>query len=302
VTLGYIMGLIYSRLKFLLEAKRSGVEYTTTAMIGNQKISLSIKEKRAIEKEYGISLGTMSFRYNERQYADMLIRGALDIKNLGIIDYSDYEGANLLIDLNYEIPSIMYNKYDAVIDGGTIEHVFNFPAAIKNYMNMIKVNGSIFIFSNANNHCGHGFYQFSPELFYSIFSKRNGFRTESVVLMEHKYPGALAGEKQVCYSVKNPIDVRRRAIIVNKSPLGIMVHAKKEKEAKIFETFPFQSDYINLWEKKGEDDTIRSRINNYLRTAIEHFPNRLKYKIMSVKQLHNSSLRNDKEFFKQLKN
>ena len=35
--------------------------------------------------------------------------------------------------------------------------------------------GVLYIATPANNHCGHGFYQFSPELFFSLLSPKNGF-------------------------------------------------------------------------------------------------------------------------------
>ena len=47
------------------------------------------------------------------------------------------------------LPERLYNAYDTVIDGGTIEHVFNVPEAL------------------------------SPELFYRVFSPENGFRVDS---------------------------------------------------------------------------------------------------------------------------
>jgi len=41
--------------------------------------------------------------------------------------------------MSQPIDTIHKNKYDLVFDGGTLEHVFNFPVAIKNCMEMVKV-------------------------------------------------------------------------------------------------------------------------------------------------------------------
>lgn len=62
-------------------------------------------------------------------------------KNVDSIDISDYEGANILLDLNEPIPQKYENKYMAVIDGGLLEHIFDFPSAIKNVMSMVSVGG-----------------------------------------------------------------------------------------------------------------------------------------------------------------
>ena len=59
--------------------------------------------------------------------------------------------------------------------------IFNFPVAIRNLMRMAKVGGQVFLTTPANNFCGHGFYQFSPELAYRIFALENGFEPASVV-------------------------------------------------------------------------------------------------------------------------
>ena len=67
------------------------------------------------------------------------------------------------------------NKYTLVIDGGCLEHIFNFPVAIKNCMEMLQEGGHFIGITPANNLMGHGFYQFSPELYFRIFSKENGF-------------------------------------------------------------------------------------------------------------------------------
>jgi len=290
------MGLIYSRLKLLLEAKNTGVDYSNTAMIGRQKISLTKREYKKLETVYDLNIEKDNFNFKERDYADLLIKKYLDIKELKIIDYSDYEGATIKLDLNFPIPNHLHNKFDVLIDGGTIEHIFNFPIAIKNYMNMIKMNGSIFIFTNANNHFGHGFYQFSPELFFRIFNENNGFELKSVILVQHPFPGAELSEKQICYKVADPQKIGRRSTIVSKSPLGIMVHAIKRENTSIFKEMPIQSDYSKVWgnyengKKNNNKKTIRFLINL--------LPRKIKNNILGMRQIHKFSINNDKEFFK----
>jgi len=45
----------------------------------------------------------------------------------------------------------MTGAYTTVIDGGSLEHVFNFPQAIANCMNMVAVGGHFIGLSPANN-------------------------------------------------------------------------------------------------------------------------------------------------------
>ena len=65
-----------------------------------------------------------------------------------------------------------------------MEHLFDVKQVLSNYMNLVKIGGSLFICTNANNLCGHGFYQFSPEFFYRVFTEANGFAVESLCLIE----------------------------------------------------------------------------------------------------------------------
>lgn len=98
------------------------------------------------------------------------------------MDASKYEGASVVQDLNQPVPDSLKERFDAIFDGGTLEHVFNIPAALKNCMEMTKVGGRFYMHTCANNLCGHGFYQFSPELFYRVFSEQNGFEVERMVI------------------------------------------------------------------------------------------------------------------------
>ena len=84
-----------------------------------------------------------------------------------------YESAKHLHDMNEGIPGDFKEKYTAVLDAGSLEHIFNFPVAIKNRMDMVNVSGHYLAITPANNFCGHGFYQFSPELYFSVLTREN---------------------------------------------------------------------------------------------------------------------------------
>jgi len=58
------------------------------------------------------------------------------------VDATDYEGASFAHDLNCELPELPL-KYDAAVDGGTLEHVFNFPIALKTSMNTVQIDGRV---------------------------------------------------------------------------------------------------------------------------------------------------------------
>ena len=77
-----------------------------------------------------------------------------------------------------------------------------------------------------------------------------------------------------------------------------MVHATKIKEVKVFETYPLQSDYLNVWLKKSDQGPEISSKKNMFRSLINVLPISFKNKIRGIRQLYKSSLHHDKEFYK----
>jgi hypothetical protein len=57
------------------------------------------------------------------------------------VDTSNHEGAKFIADMNKPIPPELAGRFSAVIDGGTLEHVFDFPQAALNVAKMLKVGG-----------------------------------------------------------------------------------------------------------------------------------------------------------------
>ena len=117
-------------------------------------------------------------------FADDFFRLLLGAESIKSIDYSDYEKVDIIHDLNTPVPENLHGAFDAVVDGGSLKHIFDVKQVLTNYMNMTKVGGCLFIVTTANNLSGHGFYQFSPEFFYRVFGHANGFIVNDVILIE----------------------------------------------------------------------------------------------------------------------
>ncbi|HYG50129.1 MAG TPA: hypothetical protein VD905_04455, partial [Flavobacteriales bacterium] len=144
---------------------------------------------------------------------------------------------------NTPVPEHLKNKYSLVLDSGTLEHVFDYKTAVKNCMEMVKPGGHFIGISPANNLMGHGFYQLSPELFYSVFSTTNGFNVIKMVIAASNEKGEIKN----WYEVANPDVIKSRLHLVNNFPVYILFIAKKTAEVEIFKNIPFQSDYVTTW-------------------------------------------------------
>ena len=100
-----------------------------------------------------------------------------------------------------------------------------------------KVGGHFIMTSPANNQMGHGFYQFSPDLFYRVFSEENGYQLRALFLV----PTFSEGD---WFKIKDPATVGARvghnAAV---EQLSIFALAQRTKLVPLFSHPPQQSDY-----------------------------------------------------------
>jgi SAM-dependent methyltransferase len=107
--------------------------------------------------------------------SDIYFFQALGFSDCKALDVSAYEHADILFDLNQaETPPELVDQWDVVFDGGTIEHVFHTPNALANIFRFLKTGGRVIHMAPSSNHMDHGFYMFSPTLFWDYY-KANRF-------------------------------------------------------------------------------------------------------------------------------
>lgn len=241
------MGINRSFAQFLFYSRKNySVSFDKTVTLGRLKLYTGKEDIQALIGKYGSAKQVQDVAFND-EYSEPLFE-LLGSKQPDSMDYSDYEKATHLHDLNQPVADRFKNEYDAVLDSGTLEHVFNFPVAIKSCMEMLKTGGHFLGITPANNYFGHGFYQFSPELYYRIFSKENGFVVKTMLV------GVCGedGEVERWYRVKDPAEVRSRVMLVNNKPTYLFIIAQKTAVVPIFSSSPYQSDYTTTWQK-GEE-------------------------------------------------
>jgi hypothetical protein len=166
--------------------------------------------------------------------------GLLGAEEIESFDVSDYQGATHIQDMNEPIPAAFHERYSCVHDGGTIEHVFNLPQALKNCLQMVRLGGHFTQVNAANNFMGHGFWQFSPEMIYRSLSPENGFDVRAVLLHEAIPGGAW-------HLVADPAKVGGRVQLCNSQPTYILTIARRTAIKEIFASPPQQSDYVVEW-------------------------------------------------------
>jgi hypothetical protein len=237
------MGFDRYSTRLVLLAKKKGVDFSRTLTLGRQGLHLKDGELDGILQDAGVSLNSQQRQQfaADLPHADGLLK-ALGAASLVTVDASGYEGASVIHDMNTPIPDSLAGKFTTVIDFGTLEHVFNFPVAVRNCMQMLSVGGTFLCATTANNYLGHGFYQFSPELFFRVFSKENGFRVNEMYLCEDRHT-------RYWYQVPDPAEVRSRVELRNSRRTLMLIRAQKIAGVVPFATTPQQSDYAqDLWQ------------------------------------------------------
>lgn len=283
------MGLNINATKLLLKLRADGFEYGNVLTLGRQRLNLRKADLQKNLKTFGYQADGRHLKQKNNGYCEPFLE-LLGATHVDSMDVSDYEKATLIHDLNHAIGDEHKASYHTVIDSGTLEHVFNFPTAIRNCMELLETGGHFIGITPCNNFFGHGFYQFSPELYYRVFSKENGFAVRKMYFFIDD-PGTSF------YSVKDPAEVRERVILNNAFPAFLFVVAEKVSVQPIFKTTPQQSDYENIIWKK---EKMSKKLEKFIPKPLRKLPGPLRKVAESISIVKNETGTADSRFFKKI--
>ena len=255
------MGIDVHALNFLQHAikkKRLG----DTMTIGRQGLHVTEAEV----KEFVM----LNPDYRTHPYCEELLIEYFGATKVESIDNSDYEKATHIHNMNSPLPKHLCQSFDTVIDGGCLEHVYNAPQALANCSLLCKPGGQIIHILPANNFCGHGFWQFSPELFFSLYSTKNGYAETEVFLAD-------LSDTSRWFPVQEPKN-GKRVNVASSTELYVLVRT-------VLQTTSFshsevqQSDYAYEWEQAAMANPKPATKPGRLKQALKNMP--LVYKLLS---------------------
>jgi hypothetical protein len=264
----FVVAIDINAVKFLLDAFDRGVSFRTVLTLGH--LNLNVYPETLIRILHSRNIETSAVEELKNQdiqniYADPLFR-ALGAEQIESLDASAYQGSSIVHDMNQPLPDNLKGRFEVVYDGGSLEHIFNFPVALRNCMEMVKTGGSCFIHTIANNCMGHGFYQFSPELFYRVFSESNGFEVNRMVMH-------IVGPYGKWFEVMDPEKVGERVELINFTPTMLLIHARRVSQRLILNSFPQQSDFRNQWSSKPKQaDTKLEKTGRFRNWCAKRLP------------------------------
>lgn len=266
------MGLNAAALGLMTLARASGADFSRVVTIGRQSLDLSSDDlQRFFRKRGRADLAQGLAAMPADGYCEGLIQTAFGAQRVCSVDASDYEQAAIVHDMN--TPLEPQETFSAVLDFGTLEHVFNLPVAFDNVARLASEGAYILHMLPGNNLVGHGFYQFSPELFFQIYAPERGYEGTRVF-------AAPEGSPDVWYEVKSPRELGARVNLTSRDQMYLLVLTQKVREPVPLTQAPVQqSDYVQLWSKeprRAPTAKRRSKVARVLRTALNGVRHRLK--------------------------
>lgn len=264
------MGVDASALSLLALARTKGADFSRTVTIGRHRLDVPSEDLEDFFRAHGRDdLARIAPQMSG--YCETLLTQAFGAREVKSIDASDYEQASIIHDFN--TPMRGNETYSAVIDLGTLEHVFNVAVAFDNVAQLAAPGAHILHVLPANNLVGHGFYQFSPEFFFQLYAPERGYTGTRVF-------AAPGGQPDVWYEVRAPRDVGARVNITSRDQLYLLVLTQKVGDPVPLTEKPIQqSDYMALWgqeQRSAKAKPRRSPVERWLRSAFTSLRHRTK--------------------------
>jgi hypothetical protein len=269
------MGADFNITRLILLGHRHGVDFSATATLGRMDLHVRPRDLAALLRDFQVPIGETALSdVAHQRYADSLLM-ALGARSVESIDASAYEGATIVHDMNRPVSAGLVGRFSVIVDHGTTEHIFDFPTAMRNVIQMLAIGGHFLTATCANNFMGHGFYQFSPELYFRLFDNASGFRLRGVFLVE-------VASRGCWYRVTDPAVVRERVELRNRKATYVIAIAQKIRTVEAM-PIPQQSDYAVAWNNGVRSDNapngLKVLLKRHLPTRATKLMGDLKYRI-----------------------
>ena len=91
------------------------------------------------------------------------------IDSLESLDVMAGFGGSIIHDLNHPVPTVLQERFDFILDGGTFDHLLNVGVAFQSVARMLKPGGRVFHYNAASNYIGTAYMMFGPDLFFDYY-------------------------------------------------------------------------------------------------------------------------------------
>jgi hypothetical protein len=192
------MGLAVSIMRLMIRMHKAEPWHGPVLTLGVQDVPATYDELVKVYRSEKADFVPVPAAERRTSTSDLFKRSGLDntgyihptvfFKTLGVqgyddVDFSDFEKPTLIHDFNHPIPDAWHGRYGMVVDGGTAEHIFDIRSTLANTVQLLRVGGDVLHISPVCGWINHGFYQYSPCLFYDYYGA-NGFESLTSYLVQ----------------------------------------------------------------------------------------------------------------------
>ena len=275
------MGLGFLAATFILGEHRYRPIKGRVLTIGRQTIGVRGWQLDKLLEMYGIPKrpghvytpdgNTLGVNRTEDTISQESFFGAFTDAEVRSLDVSNYEGADIVCDLQGEVPPALFGTADFIYNGSCLDNIFDAPAAMRNMTRLLKPSGRVYHFEQGNTH-PTAYLKYSADWFMDFYAVNKFADCKAYVC---DYPSDL-GKPLVQQPNGPPLDIGRgipsttehSIVIYNFNPFvdngsGCGYDCSSVEAATRYE--------IHCIAEKGPDSTIdRSPIQKHYRVDPEH--------------------------------
>lgn len=257
------MGVDYASAKKLIQHAATHGMGRRVLMLGRHRLQVKEKLTEAVTGQFhenGFDLNYADINQPDG-YAETFFR-ALGAETVQSLDFSDFEGAEHLHDLNDPVPEVMEGQWDVIFDGGTTEHVFDVARCMDNLNRLLAPGGVLIACVPANNWFAHGFYQFGPELVYGYWKHGCGFDVLKCLMLPE-----MPRDKEL--AIDDPAEKGHRPRMRGKVPnqrVYLYYEVRKGPNAHAWNR-ALQTDYVRKW---SDHDVAEARESEIVALREQH--------------------------------
>jgi SAM-dependent methyltransferase len=260
------MGITLPTARLFIELGLTTPFSGSVLQLGKQDIYFSDQELQEVARRLGFPLHSTPLdspvqnrflRGMPLVMSDHAFFGRIGFEKIASLDASDFEGASIFFDLNLpDTPPNIAGTFDLIFDGGTLEHVFHLPNALRNVANLLKPGGVIVHVSPVHNFFDHGFYCFNPTLF-ADFYRANRFESLTCQLIRFNADGDVnRAERVFLLPPQEHVKLLARTGSLNDRSHVLFFAARKTIESD-GAVIPQQSAYAEIWSGTMPDEGKR---------------------------------------------
>lgn len=171
----------------------------TVHLIGRQTVLLTIEQAHALLRTAGIEPAATATKLDRETHgaqvaqrnfiSDRTFFALLGVREVLAIDYSDYEGAEIILDLNQPLPAAHRASVDFLFGGSVLDNIFDPVTYLRNASDLLRPGGRLFEHDAISQH-QHPYCLITPAWLLDYFVV-NRYAACSVYLCERSPAGFL---------------------------------------------------------------------------------------------------------------